>query len=77
MDPVVGPQVDPLDGDPGDAPGRVLADGGQHGAVMVGIHVAVQQVPTARLPQRVEDHGVPPLAHVQDALQHSATSPAK
>ena len=50
----------------------LLAHRGQHGAVVVGIGVPIQQVAPGGGHQRVEHRDVPALGHVQDALEHAA-----
>ena len=70
MHAVVAREVDALDGDARDPPGRLLADRGQHGAVVVGVHVLVEQVLTCGRREGVEHGRVPALADVHHALEH-------
>ena len=63
-------QVDPLGGDPGHRPGSGFAHEGQHGPVVVGVDVDVEQVVARRGHEPLEHLGTTPLAEVDDALEH-------
>ena len=56
-------------------PGGVLADQGEHGAVVVAVAVDVEQVGARGRGDGAEPILAPPLAHVHDALEHQAILP--
>ncbi len=70
MDSLVGAEVEGEDGGGGDGPGRRFSDNRDHGAVMIGVEVHVEQLGAGVAGDQLDDLGSAAFTQIDDALEH-------